>query len=120
MSKGHKLFAIQNGFSGLINEGEIKELSWLDVEGWHNKGGSEIGTNRSLPSEDFGNVAYYFQKFKLQGLIIIGGFESFSALNELDEKNKNILFSIFRWLLYLQPCLITCRVQNIRWVVTPV
>mmetsp|Transcript_1233 Transcript_1233/g.1248 ORF Transcript_1233/g.1248 Transcript_1233/m.1248 type:complete len:994 (+) Transcript_1233:159-3140(+) len=95
MSKGHKLFAIQNGFSGLINEGEIKELSWLDVEGWHNKGGSEIGTNRSLPSEDFGNVAYYFQKYNLQGLIIIGGFESFTALHELDEnKHQYPIFNI--------------------------
>lgn len=95
ISKGHKLFAIQNGFSGLINEGEIRELSWLDVEGWHNKGGSEIGTNRSLPSEDFGNVAYYFQKFKLQGLIIIGGFESFSALHELDaKKHEYPIFNI--------------------------
>lgn len=95
LSKGHKLFAIQNGFHGLINDGEIKELSWMDVEGWHNKGGSEIGTNRGLPSEDFGNVAYYFQKYNFQGLIIVGGFESFTSLHELDaNKDKYPIFNI--------------------------
>ncbi|KAK6456939.1 alpha subunit of 6-phosphofructokinase [Scheffersomyces xylosifermentans] len=89
MSRGHKLFAIQNGFSGLIKDGSVKELKWLDVEDWHNRGGSEIGTNRSLPSENFGKVAYYLQKFNLQGLIIIGGFEAFTALNELNEGRVN-------------------------------
>ncbi|KAK7686958.1 6-phosphofructokinase, alpha subunit [Cerrena zonata] len=39
ISKGHKLYGIQNGFSGLIELGNLKELNWLDVEGWHNKGG---------------------------------------------------------------------------------
>lgn len=83
-SLGHKLFAIQNGFSGLIRHGSIKELSYQDVKGWHSLGGSEIGTNRSLPSLDLGTVAYYFQKYKFDGLIIIGGFEGFRALHELE------------------------------------
>ena len=89
LSKGHKLYGIQNGFGGLISDGTLKELSWLDVEDWHNKGGSEIGTNRSLPLEDFGKVAYYLQKYDLKGLIIIGGFEAFTALNELNTNKKN-------------------------------
>ncbi|ODV67953.1 alpha subunit of 6-phosphofructokinase [Hyphopichia burtonii NRRL Y-1933] len=95
ISKGHKLYGIQNGFSGLIELGNLKELNWLDVEGWHNKGGSEIGTNRSLPSENFGNVAYYLQKYQLNGLIIVGGFESFTALYELElNKKKYPIFNI--------------------------
>ncbi|KAK6462539.1 alpha subunit of 6-phosphofructokinase [Scheffersomyces coipomensis] len=89
LSRGHKLFAIQNGFNGLINDGTLRELNWLDVEDWHNRGGSEIGTNRSLPSENYGKVAYYLQKYNLQGLIIIGGFEAFTALNELNEEKPN-------------------------------
>ncbi|KAG2736176.1 hypothetical protein G9P44_000266 [Scheffersomyces stipitis] len=89
LSRGHKLFAIQNGFSGLIKDGIVKELKWLDVEDWHNRGGSEIGTNRSLPSENYGKVAFYLQKYNLQGLIIIGGFEAFTALNELNEKDDS-------------------------------
>ncbi|KAG7193174.1 6-phosphofructokinase, alpha subunit [Scheffersomyces spartinae] len=88
LSKGHKLFGIVEGFSGLIETGEVRELKWLDVENWHNKGGSELGTNRSLPSADYGKVAYYLQKYNLQGLIIIGGFEGFSALHELYSETK--------------------------------
>lgn len=88
LSKGHKPFAIHNGFEGLI-EGNLTQLSWLDVEDWHNRGGSQIGTNRSLPSANFGKVAYYIQKFNLHGLMIIGGFEAFTSLNQLHEQKCN-------------------------------
>ncbi|KAI5958710.1 PFK1 [Candida pseudojiufengensis] len=94
ISRGHNLFAIEDGFSGLI-EGRIKELKWLDIEGWHNRGGSDIGTNRSLPSKNFGKVAYYLQKYNIQGLLIIGGFEAFTSLHELhDEKPNYPIFDI--------------------------
>lgn len=89
LSKGHKAFAICNGFSGFIATGSIQELKWLDVESWNNKGGSEIGTNRSLPSEDYGKVAFYLQKFNIQGLLIIGGFEGFTALHQLRKKEPS-------------------------------
>lgn len=88
LSKGHRLFAIQNGFAGLIEGNPIKELSWFDVEGWHNRGGSEIGTNRLVPSEDFGKVAYHFQEHNIQGLLLAGGFEAFTALHELDSHKE--------------------------------
>ncbi|AOA63104.1 6-phosphofructokinase subunit alpha [Komagataella phaffii CBS 7435] len=84
LAKGHRVFAIRNGFAGLIRHGAVRELNWIDVEDWHNTGGSEIGTNRSLPSDDMGTVAYYFQQYKFDGLIIIGGFEAFTALYQLD------------------------------------
>lgn len=89
ISKGHKLFGLTNGFSGLIETGEIQELTWLDVEHWHNKGGSEIGTNRSLPAENYGKVAFDLQKHNLHGLLIVGGFEAFTALHQLDSNSAN-------------------------------
>lgn len=82
-SRGHKVLAIKNGFSGLIRHGSVTELEWNDVNGWHNLGGSVIGTNRSLPELDTGTVAYYFQKHQFDGLILIGGFEAFKAINQL-------------------------------------
>lgn len=95
LSRGHSLYGVVNGFSGLINTGEVKKLEWLDVINWNNKGGSEIGTNRSLPSEDFGSVAFYLQKYQLNGLIVVGGFESFTAVHELDShRNQYPIFSI--------------------------
>ncbi|ODV63601.1 6-phosphofructokinase subunit alpha [Ascoidea rubescens DSM 1968] len=95
LSRGHKVFAIQNGFKGLIRHGSIRELNWLDVDEWHNLGGSVIGTNRSLPSEDFGTVAYYLQKYKIDGFIIIGGFEAFESLHLLyNSRNQYPIFNI--------------------------
>ncbi|CAR26370.1 hypothetical protein ZYGR_0H01790 [Zygosaccharomyces rouxii] len=95
LSRGHKPFAIMNGFSGLIQTGQMRELSWNDVENWHNLGGSVIGTNRSLADTDMGTVAYYFQKNKLDGLIILGGFEGFKSLKELrDNRERYPVFNI--------------------------
>ena len=110
LSKGHQLYAIQNGFSGFIKEGLAKRLSWLDVEGWHNEGGSEIGTNRSLPSEDFGTVAYFFQKYRLNGLIIIGGFEGFTALHQLDAKKKD--YPVFNIPMVVVPATVSNNVPG--------
>ncbi|CAI2014365.1 hypothetical protein SEUBUCD646_0G04850 [Saccharomyces eubayanus] len=106
LSHGHKPYAIMNGFSGLIQTGEVKELSWIDVENWHNLGGSEIGTNRSVASEDLGTIAYYFQKNKLDGLIILGGFEGFKSLKQLrDGRLQHPIFNI-------PMCLIPATVSN--------
>lgn len=110
VSHGHKPMAILNGFSGLIQTGQIKELSWIDVENWHNLGGSEIGTNRSVAADDMGTVAYYFQKAKLDGLIIIGGFEGFNSLKQLRDSRKE--YPIFNIPMVLIPSTISNNVPG--------
>ena len=56
LSRGHKVSAIHNGFPGLVRHhqdkplGSVRPLNWIDVEGWISTGGSEIGTNRDVPS----------------------------------------------------------------------
>lgn len=85
LSRGHRAFAVHNGFPGLVRHNSVRELTWLMVEAWAIRGGSEIGTNRSLPSEDMGMVAWYFQKYNFDGLLLIGGFEAYHALTELHE-----------------------------------
>ncbi|GMM38732.1 6-phosphofructokinase subunit alpha [Saccharomycopsis crataegensis] len=87
-AKGHRLFAIQNGFAGLIRHGAVRELHYNDVNSWYNLGGSVIGTNRSLPSQDMGTIAYYFQKYNFDGLVLVGGYEAFTSLQELQEARK--------------------------------
>ncbi|OWB63686.1 hypothetical protein B5S29_g4687 [[Candida] boidinii] len=110
LSKGHTAYGIQNGFSGLIRHGSLKKLEWLDVEEWHNLGGSELGTNRTLPSSDLGSVAYYFQLYKLQGLIIIGGFEAYHALNELSEARND--YPIFNMPMTCLPATVSNNVPG--------
>ncbi|KAG5716248.1 6-phosphofructokinase [Termitomyces sp. T112] len=88
LQQGHTPLAIQNGFPGLLDDTVI-ELSWLGVDSWMARGGSELGTNRTLPSIDLGAVASAFQKFSFDALMMIGGFEAFHALLILEEGRKH-------------------------------
>ncbi|CAG8458067.1 293_t:CDS:10 [Funneliformis caledonium] len=87
LNRGHTPIAIYNGFAGLLQD-NLRELSWLDVDGWASKGGSELGTNRIEPNIDIGMVAYQFQKHKIHGLLLIGGFEAYTSLLRLNEARK--------------------------------
>ena len=86
--QGHKPFAIHNGFAGLLDD-NVHEMSWLGVDNWMTRGGSELGTNRKLPDIDLGSVASKFQQWNFHALIMIGGFEAFSSLLILDNARKN-------------------------------
>jgi 6-phosphofructokinase 1 len=88
VNQGHIGLAIHNGFRGLL-DGNVDEPSWLGVDAWMARGGSELGTNRSLPSIDIGAVAARFQEFNFEALVIIGGFEGFRALLLLEEGRKH-------------------------------
>lgn len=89
LARGHTPVALHNGFPGIIRHhsdepvGAVRDISWLDAESWASKGGSEIGTNRGLPSEDLETVAFVFGKYKIQALFVVGGFEAFTAVSEL-------------------------------------
>jgi len=83
VNKGHTPLAIFNGFRGLL-EDHVHPLSWLEVDNWTTRGGSELGTNRTLPDVDLGAVASHLQEHQIDGLMMIGGFEAFSALQILE------------------------------------
>ncbi|KAL8728274.1 MAG: hypothetical protein Q9166_005515 [cf. Caloplaca sp. 2 TL-2023] len=89
LTRGHTPVALHNGFPGLCRHhddqpvGSVREVTWLDVEGLVSKGGSEIGTNRGLPSEDMAMTAWCFAKYRIDALFIVGGFEAFTAVSEL-------------------------------------
>ncbi|KAH7907937.1 phosphofructokinase-domain-containing protein [Hygrophoropsis aurantiaca] len=85
--QGHHPIAVHNGFRGLL-EDNVHELSWLGVDSWTARGGSELGTNRTLPSIDLGAVAARFQSHSFDGLMLIGGFEAFNALLILEGGRK--------------------------------
>ncbi|KAG0241190.1 6-phosphofructokinase, alpha subunit [Actinomortierella wolfii] len=92
INRGHTPLAILNGFPGLM-AGQVKELKWMDVDGWIARGGSELGTNRDQPSSDLGMVSYQMQKHDIQSLILIGGFEAFTACLEM--KNARSQYPAF-------------------------
>eukprot|EP00842_Homolaphlyctis_polyrhiza_P001454 jgi/Hompol1/2309/HPOL_005935-RA len=101
LNRGHTPVAIRNGFSGLIND-EVRPIEWKELFGWQVRGGSELGTNRDHPSPvpglstkispkgsknlvDIGQIAYYLQKHCIDALLIIGGFEGYTAQLTLTE-----------------------------------
>jgi 6-phosphofructokinase 1 len=53
------------------------------------QGGSSLGTTRTLPSEaDLQKIAFQLEKHGVQALLVIGGFEAFQSLIELEEARK--------------------------------
>jgi 6-phosphofructokinase 1 len=88
LRQGHRPLAIHNGYRGLLDD-SIHELTWLGVDNWMVRGGSELGTNRTLPDFDLGAVAAKFQEHNIQALMMIGGFEAFNALLILENGRKH-------------------------------
>ncbi|SGY46928.1 BQ5605_C001g00482 [Microbotryum silenes-dioicae] len=85
---GHTPLAIYNGFVGLLH-GNVAELSWLRVDQWSTRGGSELGTNRVLPDTDLAGVAAKLAEYKIDGLLIVGGFEAMVSLEQLEKGRKD-------------------------------
>ena len=116
LSRGHTPIAIHNGFPGLCRHhddkpiGSVREVKWVDADGWVNKGGSEIGTNRALPSEDMQTTAYCFGLYKFDAIFIIGGFEAFTSLSELRKARET--YPEFRIPMVLLPATISNNVPG--------
>uniref|UniRef100_A0A4X2K7E7 6-phosphofructokinase n=1 Tax=Vombatus ursinus TaxID=29139 RepID=A0A4X2K7E7_VOMUR len=82
--QGNQVLVVHDGFEGLA-KGQIEEASWTYVGGWTGQGGSKLGTKRTLPKKFFKEISANIAKFKIQGLIIIGGFEAYTGALELME-----------------------------------
>lgn len=87
-NRGHTPVAIYNGFEGLLDD-NVSDLSWLRVDTWTTRGGSELGTNRTLPNLDIGQVAAAFQRHNIDCLLVVGGFEAFHSVLLMEEKRKS-------------------------------
>lgn len=116
LTRGHTPVALHNGFPGLCRHhddkplGSVREISWLDAEMWVNKGGSEIGTNRNLPSEDIETTALCFRKYKIDALFVVGGFEAFTAVSELRKGREH--YSAFRIPMIVLPATVSNNVPG--------
>ncbi|CAK9442226.1 uncharacterized protein LODBEIA_P59690 [Lodderomyces beijingensis] len=111
MSRGHTPYAIHNGFAGLARHESVKSINWIDIEGWNSVGGSDIGTNRQLPSDsDIGMIALYFEKYQFDGLVIVGGFEAFISLDQLEKARS--MYPAFRIPMVLIPATISNNVPG--------
>lgn len=88
IARGHTPLLVLNGFPGLLDDA-VEEPTWLQVDNWAIRGGSELGTNRHLPNNNFEGVAAALQRHKVQALMLIGGFEAFMSVKLLSEERGN-------------------------------
>ncbi len=89
LDKGHIMLGVYNGFQGLIDN-DIKEMNWMSVAGWASTGGSELGTNRKVPSRrDFYTIARTLEENNIQGLLVIGGWGGYEAAYRLYQEREN-------------------------------
>ncbi|XP_063219314.1 ATP-dependent 6-phosphofructokinase isoform X1 [Bacillus rossius redtenbacheri] len=92
--RGDTVCGIHDGVEGLI-AGNVQNMSWSDVTGWVGQGGAMLGTKRTLPGQRIGQVAARLKEFKIQALLIIGGFEAYQAGLQLAEnRDKHPEFCI--------------------------
>ncbi len=92
--QGHTVLGISEGFVGLLGD-KVRPMCWKEVDGWASQGGSKLGTNRDIPDDKtLPEIAAKFGEYKIQGLLIIGGFEAYSSLIKL-EKTRSV-YTAFR------------------------
>lgn len=116
LARGHTPIAIHNGFTGLQRHhsdkplGAVREVTWLEADPWVNEGGSDIGTNRGLPSGDLKTTAYTFELFKFDALFVIGGFEAFTAVSEMRKAREK--YPSFRIPMVVLPATVSNNVPG--------
>jgi 6-phosphofructokinase 1 len=82
-----EVIGIKNGWKGLIN-GEMELLTDYSVSGILPKGGTIIGTSRTNPFNNEGDVektVENIKKFKLNAIVAIGGDDTLTVARKLNE-----------------------------------
>ncbi|MCF7913854.1 MAG: 6-phosphofructokinase [Spirochaetaceae bacterium] len=86
IDNGHQMYGVHNGFEGLI-KGDVSPMDWMSVDGWASQGGSELGTNRRIPTEEeLPIVARHLRAKKINGLLMIGGWDGYAAAHLLHSR----------------------------------
>jgi len=106
---GHTPIGIHNGVDGLI-DGDIKQIGWGDVGGWIAEGGALLGTKRTQPEVDYRACAEQLAKHNIQGLMVVGGFEAFTAVLQFADQREK--FRQFRIPMVVLPATISNNVPG--------
>jgi len=85
LHKGHTMLGVYNGFAGL-EEGTIEVMNWMSVNGWAVMGGSELATNRVLPTQDnIAQIAANIHRFQIDVLVMCGGYDGYMGVMALEK-----------------------------------
>ena len=93
--RGFTMLGVDGGFPGLL-EGQIRNLTWADVDHWTGTGGAELGTRRTIPTIDqYYALGRVLEKNEIDAIIMIGGFSGYQAVWEiLKERGRYPAFNI--------------------------
>jgi len=104
--KGYCCFAALDGIDGLQDE-NIKEMSWMDVNGWSPLGGAKLGTSRFDPKlMDLEKINTVLEKWSIDTLIMLGGWDGYVCMLHL-RSHADKYPAIKRLNIMLVPCTIS-------------
>ncbi|XP_070322963.1 ATP-dependent 6-phosphofructokinase, liver type isoform X2 [Odocoileus virginianus] len=84
ISQGHTVYVVHDGFEGLAKN-QVQEVNWHDVAGWLGRGGSMLGTKRTLPKGYLEKIVENIRLHNIHALLVIGGFEAYEGVLQLVE-----------------------------------
>lgn len=93
LSLGYKVIGIRNGWKGLIDN-ETADLDLSSVSGILPKGGTILGTSRTNPYKQQGDVQKTvdnYKKLNLNCLIVVGGEDTLGVAAKLSKEGLNIV-----------------------------
>jgi 6-phosphofructokinase 1 len=91
LRRGVCVLGIEDGFEGLI-EGRARELSYDDVSGILSRGGTILGTsNRGDPLRRIGDGLRSCRRWKLDGLLSLGGEGTHFVANEFAKRGLRVI-----------------------------
>lgn len=97
ISQGHTVYVVHDGFEGLA-KGQVQEVGWHDVAGWLGRGGSMLGTKRTLPKAHVEAIVENLRAYSIHALLVIGGFEAYEGVLQLVEARAR----------YEELCIVMC------------
>ena len=87
-NRGLTMLGVNNGFLGLV-QGDIRELTWMDVRGLVGLGGAEMGTNRFIPKDgDYYAIARNIEEHQIDALLVIGGEAGYDSVYNISTRKK--------------------------------
>lgn len=79
IAQGYAMLGVQGGFPGLLR-GDVRELTWAEVDSWAFHGGAALGTRRTVPTvEQLYALGRSIETARLDALLVIGGFDAYLA-----------------------------------------
>lgn len=91
---GYSVLGINNGWAGLLGEGNVSPLGLRDVSGILTMGGTILGTSRTNPFRDADQVKQVIgnlKRYEIDALVAIGGDDTLSVASRLVELEQKVV-----------------------------